>query len=625
MWRRLVAGFGVLVAVGSAAVVGSGVASAETEIVCPMSVPPGWIHTNSFFVINVCGSGPTFPNVPTQWEITRYDNAFRDDVLDVCTDATTPPGWTAIGTEVWYGWCGLRFGPPNPPPNIRHIKCLNCPVRPMQPPQPTPVIGSVDAVFPTGVVAGWAKDPGAPGGSVVVHFYLDGEPGTGLFLGQATANQFRSDVGAHAYSFPLPPTVFNDAPHTVYAYGIDLNPNEHPQRLGFKQFRFPNRPIGNFDGIDGNGTAFGWSLDPSQESLSAANRVRFIIDTFVIGDTAADLPRPDVQQSAGYPGNHGFRWPIPQAFRDGHPHTLQAVGVDLTGQPDRELTGSPRTFQLNRPKTALDVDADHAADIGIWRPGSGAWWFQPSTGGNSSVTFGLPGDKPVPADYDGDGRTDVAVFRPSEGNWYVLAAGGTVTVTAFGLNGDVPVPGDYDGDGRADLAVFRPGDGTWYILPSTGGSYFGTPFGQPTDKVVPADYDGDGRMDIAVYRPLVHAWFVRGSATGQVTTRQFGATGDLLVPADYDGDTLADVAIFRPSTGAWWIHRSLDDRDMIVPWGVQGDVPAPADYDGDGHADPTVFRPATGTWLQLLSTTGGLASTTFGLAGDIPLASTFLS
>ena len=607
------------------ALVWSGQAVAESRIVCAgqANVPVGWIHTDSAFTPFVCGGG-AIPVVPTQWVITRYDNLFRGDRLLVCDSAPLPGGWTTIirTFEPYRCGAGLGTGIPAPPPNVKLIECLNCPLRPPNP-TPTLVQGSLDAVLPTGVAGGWARDPGNLAGTVTVHFYVDGPAGTGRFIGAVAANQYRSDVGQHAFNWQLPADLFDDLPHTLYAYGLDLgiDPNQLLTNSP-KSFRLPNRPIGYLDGIDAAGTARGWSLDPSQQSYAQPNRVRFLVDGFTVGEIPADLPRPDVQQNAGYPGNHGFRWPIPARFRDGTTHTLAVVGVDLTGNPDRELTGSPRTFQLTRTATAADVDGDRSADIGLWRPDTGTWWLMPSgtPGSHYASAFGMLGDRPVPADYDGDGRTDLAVFRPSEGTWYVLpSSSGIPYGAAFGLAGDLPVPGDYDGDGRADLAVFRPSESIWYVQPSSGGSFYGVPYGQAGDQPIPGDYDGDRRTDVAVYRPLVNAWFVL-LASGQSVSSQYGQQGDRVVPADYDGDTLTDVAVFRPSNGTWYIHRSLDGRDEARSWGLAGDRPVPADYDGDGVVDIAVFRPSSGTWYIVPSFLSAPVITAFGAAGDIPVA-----
>ncbi len=35
-----------------------------------------------------------------------------------------------------------------------------------------------------------------------------------------------------------------------------------------------------------------------------------------------------------------------------------------------------------------------------------------------AMTFGAPGDVPVPDDYDGDGDTEIGVFRPASGVWF---------------------------------------------------------------------------------------------------------------------------------------------------------------------------------------------------------------
>ncbi len=59
------------------------------------------------------------------------------------------------------------------------------------------------------------------------------------------------------------------------------------------------------------------------------------------------------------------------------------------------------------------------------------------------------------ADFDGDGKSDISVFRPSDGYWYIAKSSGGYSSVRWGLATDTPVSGDYDGDGKADLAVFR--------------------------------------------------------------------------------------------------------------------------------------------------------------------------
>lgn len=75
-----------------------------------------------------------------------------------------------------------------------------------------------------------------------------------------------------------------------------------------------------------------------------------------------------------------------------------------------------------------------------------------------------------PGDYDGDGKADVAVFRPSAGQWYWLGSGAaytTVRGVPIGVSTDIAVPADYDGDGKLDVAIYRPSTGLWRRLSST--------------------------------------------------------------------------------------------------------------------------------------------------------------
>jgi hypothetical protein len=626
MIRRLRAALIVLVAVSAGfVVVTAEPAAAETEVICPNSpIPVGWIHSDSFSVFSVCGSpGPVPPWIVTQWEITRISDRFRDDLVNMCIDTgvAIPAGWAEIASSAVPGRCGYMLPQPGAAPNVRLIKCLNCPLRPPPLPTPTPTIGGLDAITTTGAVLGWAQDTGRPGDSIRVDYYVDGPAGAGVPAGNAIADAVRQDVspGNHGLRFTLPAQFFDGRLHTLYAYGIDATNDPNVLLTGAPRlFILPKRPIGFLEQIDAAGVAGGWTLDPSLLGYGNPNTVDVLIDGFFVARVSANVPRSDIVGAYGYPGDHGFRWPIPPDWRDGQPHTLSIRANDLTGDEPRDLPGSPKQFTLTRRKAAVDFDGDFRTDIAIFRPGNGQWWYLPSASppGSVTVTFGQSGDIPVPADYDGDGRTDVAVYR--NGTWFVLqSTTQNVLSVAFGQPGDKPVPSDYNGDGYADIAVFRPSDGTWYIRPTGGdGGYYGVPYGLSTDRPVPGDYDADGIADVAVYRPLVGAWIVHQSSNGQDVYTQFGLSSDRVVPADYDGDGRTDRAVFRPSTGTWHILQSIDGRYVQVQHGVAGDQVAAGDYDGDGKADQAVFRPSTGIWYVHQSRDGDLA-TSFGAPGDV--------
>ncbi len=268
-----------------------------------------------------------------------------------------------------------------------------------------------------------------------------------------------------------------------------------------------------------------------------------------------------------------------------------------------------------------DFNSDALADFVIYRPSTGQWWIRYALDPLSSYymeSWGLPSDKPVPADFDGDGVVDPAVFRPGAGGnsfWLIRKSSiaGASFAVHWGTAGDQPVPGYYDGDTLADPAVYRPSTGQWLIarsLTDYAGS-FNIVWGIPGDVPVPADYDGDGRTDIAVYRPSTGQWFIKRSATGftQYFVVQWGvqSQGDQPLPADYDGDGKADPAVYRPGIGYWFIRRSSTwyVDSLSLQWGVQslGDQPMPGDYDGDGKADPAVYRPGIGYWFVRRSST----------------------
>jgi hypothetical protein len=289
--------------------------------------------------------------------------------------------------------------------------------------------------------------------------------------------------------------------------------------------------------------------------------------------------------------------------------------IPRTGQ----VTIAGQTFtvvQNGRSRGLTDFDGDGAADVGVFRPSSGAWFILGST---TSATYfwGGSGDVPAPGDYDGDGKADAAVFRAASGTWYIRQSSTlTMRTVGWGASGDIPVAGDYDGDGRTDIGIFRPSTGAWYILGSTTSQTY--IWGGGTDIPAPGDYDGDGVTDAAVFRPSNSTWYIRQSSTLTMRTEAWGGPGDLPVSGDYDGDGKTDVAIFRPSTGAWYVLGSTASATYV--WGGGDDVPVPADYDGDGQVDAAIFRPAASTWYIRQSSTLTMRTVTWGGLGDIPVA-----
>lgn len=300
----------------------------------------------------------------------------------------------------------------------------------------------------------------------------------------------------------------------------------------------------------------------------------------------------------------------------------------VIGAAEKQLTapngqGATYYFTAPPPKTKFDFDGDGLADISIFRPINGQWWYQQSFDNSvRAFTFGVSTDKPVPADYDGDSKTDIAVYRPATGEWFVLrSSNNSFYSVPFGVSTDKPAPGDFDGDGLADIAVFRGSEGTWFINKSSGGVQI-SQWGAAGDVPVNADYDGDGKSDFAIYRPSNGQWWINRSTAGVIATT-FGLNTDKPVPADYTGDRKTDIAIWRPANGNWYVLRSEDSSFYAAPFGASGDIPAPADYDGDGKADLAIFRPDSANWFVQRSTAGILIQQ-FGAIGDLPTAAVFI-
>jgi hypothetical protein len=89
--------------------------------------------------------------------------------------------------------------------------------------------GSLDRVDDSGV-SGWAQDPSKPDQAIEAHVYFGGPAGDPKAVGvNVAANRSRDDLCkvlgscAHAFAMGAPRSLLDDAPHAVYAYGIDAS------------------------------------------------------------------------------------------------------------------------------------------------------------------------------------------------------------------------------------------------------------------------------------------------------------------------------------------------------------------------------------------------------------------
>jgi hypothetical protein len=288
--------------------------------------------------------------------------------------------------------------------------------------------------------------------------------------------------------------------------------------------------------------------------------------------------------------------------------TTVTIGRDNVGW-DVVAPGPPSPPTSADIPVPADYDGLGHAEFATYRPSTGTWSIDNTSGTPYVVQFGQPGDVPVPGHYDGGTRAEIAVFRPSTATWYVLGPNGA-RAFQFGPVGSVPEPGDYDGDGKTDRAVYAPSTGMWYVLKSASQTLLASQFGQPgVDEPVPAAYDGGGVTEIAMLRPTTYQWYIVGP-TG-IRTIQFGFAGCIPVPAAYGGGGRADLALFSPSTATFYDKNSGVVRQIGA---AKLDQPVPADYDGDGKVDLAVNRPTTGEWFVAGTRTGGM-SCQFGRGG----------
>jgi hypothetical protein len=132
-------------------------------------------------------------------------------------------------------------------------------------------------------------------------------------------------------------------------------------------------PLGWFDTISDNGTAYGWACDAND--YNASLWIHFYEGGEYRGATLANEWRQDVAD-AGWPcagtGNHGWSFELPVSMRNGASHPLTAYAINIGPEGSNPaLEGSPKWYAAgaNDPWYANVVSAYYAdgiSDEGGW-------------------------------------------------------------------------------------------------------------------------------------------------------------------------------------------------------------------------------------------------------------------
>ena len=205
-----------------------------------------------------------------------------------------------------------------------------------------------------------------------------------------------------------------------------------------------------------------------------------------------------------------------------------------------------------RPRRAkADLDGDGISDYGCYDPvgrygqPSGSWFFDASSKGLITDTFGYPGTVPIYGDFDGDGLCDYGCYDAAggygqlPGSWFLQQSGAGLGLALFGYAGTIPFVGDFDGDGHDDYGCYDPVGrygqlpGSWFVMRSSGGLAVAQ-FGYPGTIPVVGDVNRDRRDDLGLYDPNggygqpPGSWFL--NINDVVHNRVFGYFGTTPIP-----------------------------------------------------------------------------------------------
>jgi len=302
------------------------------------------------------------------------------------------------------------------------------------------------------VIRGWAADPDAPGGSVLVHIYVDGVQSdcrndhTGVLYVQPCATRTgsgdeRPDVAA-VYPFAGNESgwqatlyVYEDGhPHTVCTYAINVGAGSNNTTLGCKVLPPVGSttnlgdPQGNLEAVTAHAGSVrfqGWSGDPDPDA-DPNNHLGVLVymDGHPLVNLDTTLSRPDVRRAfpaltnaAGFdavvpapPGQHLYCVDAANSGSNGTRNTsLGCLGVDVPSVDPAAVDAVHGAFD----GVSLDEQGNWFATGWVWdSAGLGPYPVVIRTVGLRATTADRTADLGTISGTTGDNRPDVQGAYP---------------------------------------------------------------------------------------------------------------------------------------------------------------------------------------------------------------------
>jgi probable HAF family extracellular repeat protein len=316
--------------------------------------------------------------------------------------------------------------------------------------------GSLDGINGLNQVFGWAEDPDNANVAVTVHLYIDKNAGTaGAVPNPVVANQFRSDVGNHAFNWDIPTSLQDGQTHTVWAWGIDLtDPLNNNALLPGSPKTFNIAPATGT--VTVNATLDGKPTGSPAFTLTGPNGQ--LVNGIVLGKPASGLPLGSytLTYNSGAPPNSSLTAISPCGILTRGPTCMATVNgaqsltftLQFTSNPPRytitdlgTLPGNPARCVATALNNLGEVIGTCTAQDGsnsqgfVWTPSNLMIPIPKFPGGIYANPFAINDSSQIVGDANGNGISCCHAFLYSGGSLVDLGTPrGATNSTARGIN-----------------------------------------------------------------------------------------------------------------------------------------------------------------------------------------------